>query len=251
MSILSLSHFRSVSFAAGLVVASASALAGDPNVSPTAEFFGFRAGPSTAVSGAALEAREAFLGHMVGTSSYGFEQNLPNPVGGFLMNDPDGTTNVVSIGGTAAMGDANSLAAGRFNTTVGGSRWLDIVSNSVSFTFRDPFAAIGVFLTDIGDFETELKISLRNSETNDTVEFDMTSRLTSTNTQNLAFWGYLDRSGATYNRMTISSRFSQVDRFGIDDITLGDPIVSNPVPRPGTLALAAAALGLMALRRRA
>lgn len=247
-------HLRSVSFAA-LALAGAAPAFADPlpiNLPATEEFFGFRPGTGTAISGAAATAQNSFMLNMVQTSTYGFEQNLPNPVPGFIMSNPDNSSNTVTVGGSARMGDAASLANGRFNTTSGGSRWLDIVGNVVTFTFEDPFAAIAMFITDIGDFETSVVFSLRNSSNGDLTTFDLGSRSGSQTDQNLAFWGFLDRSGATYDRLTITTRFAQADRFGIDDIVLGIPTTGQgQIPVPGTLALAAAALALMTLRRRA
>jgi hypothetical protein len=243
---------RSVAVAAVFLTGAVPALANDLTVAQ--EFFGDRPGPGTAVDGAALMSHNSFLSGMSASSSFGFEASFPTPVTTFTMNNPDLTTNRVDITGNqgvnARIGDSVSATNGRFNTTSGGTRWLDIVATTVSFSFEDPFAAIGIYLTDIGDFESLVTLSLRNSVTGAETTFDLTSRLSlGERNQNLVFWGYSDPTGASYNRLTINTVRSQDDRFGIDDITLGVPTV-GAVPVPATLGLALAALGLLALRRR-
>jgi PEP-CTERM motif len=140
-----------------------------------------------------------------------------------------------------------------FNTTPGGSKWLQMFPDfnssgaSAIFDFANPIAAFGFFLSDTQEgFPGEI-----------TVEFDdgtaqsLSFQKTSGETGGVLFFGFTTDPGQSFNSVTINTGQTSGlrDIFGIDDVRFVTAV--STVPEPATLALLGFALvGLAASRRR-
>ncbi|WP_424985914.1 PEP-CTERM sorting domain-containing protein [Microbulbifer sp. S227A] len=131
---------------------------------------------------------------------------------------------------------------GRYNTTLGGSNWLDSNDNSainLAAAGGSMFDSISFFLTDVDDvgrvaFEIEVAGEM----------FDVAEDILNSNRQGdgdlfLVSIG-LD---SLVNSVGISLFIESGDGFGIDDVRLGSSM--SPVPVPASLPLLAGGLGLL------
>ena len=211
--------------------------------------------PSGVVSGAALIARNQFIGALtnsVATNSFealainvSAPQNLSFGFAGIATLTGDGTV-------------TNTPNAGRFATT-GSKYWRQEVGAGKTFgiNFSQSVAGFGFYGTDIGDFSGKLTLNfflgaapagsflVQNGDMsgNEVVALD----------GNLRFWGVTYSSNA-FNKVEFVLEGSD-DIFGFDDMTVADASqVSQVVPEPASMALVGS--GLLALigfarRRRA
>lgn len=143
--------------------------------------------------------------------------------------------------------EALSLAStGVFNTTSGGSKFID-ASGNVTITFTEAVAGFGLYLTDLGDFSNSLITATLRIAGGGTAQVDVKSDGLNAD---LLFFGVYDDSSAAYSSITFNTN-SLGDVFGMDDFVAVVRPVDQRIPEPGTLSmLAIGLLGLGALRRR-
>ncbi|MCE2917243.1 MAG: hypothetical protein LW768_17105 [Rubrivivax sp.] len=241
-------------FAALLVGATLTGTAyADPvkDVGEFSSFFGFTPIPGGSITGDAKTKRDAFAANLLNQSTYGFEgTNVGFPFTSFTATGTYGEK-TFDLDPDDRLLANNNPAAGRFATD--GQAWAEMRSSTMTWDFSaNPLHALGFFMSDLGDFETDIVFTLYAVDGTQKV-FNISGELNGqAPSGGLAFFGFTDSTGASYNRLMVSADLRN-DAFGIDGVVTGavrgaDP---NPVPLPGTLALAAAALGLMAMRRRA
>lgn len=140
---------------------------------------------------------------------------------------------------------------GRYNTTLGGSNWLDSNDNSainLAAEGGSMFDSVSFFLTDVDDvgrvaFELEVAGEM----------FDVAEDILNSNRQGDAdlFFVRIDLDGLV-DTVGLSLFIESGDGFGIDDVRLGSSVA--PIPVPASLPLLAGGLGLLgwiARRRRA
>jgi hypothetical protein len=243
------------SFLACAIVASvAGAAHADPapNAGQYRSFWGLTNEPGGSVVGAAKSAFDEFSSRLLSSSDYGFEVDSGTPIDAFVANGTFGPK-VFEVLPEDTLFAGRSTVAGRFATD--GETYAEMKSgNSISFDFsQNRLSALGFYLTDIGDFESDVTITVLDSISGKFESFNV-SREVGTNGKsgNLAFWGFVDDTGASYDRVTISAQpGTSPDYFGIDGLRTGAVRPPTPVSLPGSLALTVAALGLMTLRRRA
>jgi MYXO-CTERM domain-containing protein len=216
-------------------------------------YFGLTQEANGSVGGDALAQANAFKSRLLTSSGYGFEVGRPDfTFRNFTATGSYGPTTFEIADPDEILRSKNTPNNGRFATD--GTGWAEMESPTVTFDFSaNPLQALGFYMTDLGDFETNVVVTLFDTDSKQR-SFNISDLLGPGQIGNssLVFWGFADTTGASYTRMTISADLSD-DRFGIDSFITGSVQAPNPnpVPVPGTLALAAAALGLLALRRRA
>lgn len=206
-------------------------------------FFGENQTPANTVSGAPVTARNSFLGSLVGVGTEQFESAAVGTGAPLAVNFPGSSSGITAtLTGTGSIN--NNTGAGRFNTSPGGSKWWE-VSGAFQMDFSSPIAAFGFYGTDIGDFNGNVTVALRNAATNAVTNLVINNTLNGRN-GSLLFWGFVDPT-ATYNRITFGNTNAGVDFFGFDSMTIGDQQQVS-VPEPVTLSLLG--LGLVAAARR-
>lgn len=226
--------------------------------------------PSTLPRTNATAARNAFLDRLTGVKTQDFESAQLGSGGLAVVNalasggDPLQVfpSTVSSFGQAAVVNnsfDGNEYF-GRFNTSsAGAGQWIDI-DFAFTLEFATPVSGFGFFATDVGDFDGSLEVLLSFVGGGSlTIEDVAPTPSTSTN-GSLLFFGVVDDtqliSGVQVRVMQALSpddpNFS-AEIVGFDDLVTGalKPRDPNPVPEPGTLALAGLSLlGLAAARRR-
>ena len=222
--------------------------------------------PAQSTYGAPATARGEFLNKLNGTAgSHDFENNgiwnlADTPLGVRFNNGTTGTGANVIDATLAGTGQVGTATGGRFNTTAGGSRFLQ-VSTGTEFTlsFSTAIAAFGFYGTDIGDFGGVLSLILTpwNGGPDETLVVRPQSNQAAASGA-LLFYGFADMS-SEYRRITFVSlgTTSDQDFFGFDDLVVADrgqirvPTTPPGVPEPGSLALAGLALFAAGYARKA
>ncbi len=203
--------------------------------------------PPRTVMGDPLIQRNLFVARLLSTVGvWNFEEET-SPGSGVLVY-PHGTymhnVNVVRNGvsmnlalatsDTSALRVYNFASSGRFNTTQGTNPftglpykvYLNLVpadsTNPTSFTFASPISFFGFYGTDFGDFLANITITLHKSG-GGTVDYPVTVVPTDSN---LVFWGFVDTTGTTYDKIVMSNDLpvpdtNKRDLLGLDDIYWG------------------------------
>jgi hypothetical protein len=109
----------------------------------------------------------------------------------------------------------NGTVSGEFNTTSGGSKWLDADPNVV-ITFASPIAGFGMYGTDFGDFNSQMSWKLYKTG-GGTVTHTIGHTVNSLNNGALIFTGFVDDTD-TYDK--VEMLYTDLgDAVGLDDIT--------------------------------
>ncbi len=224
-------------------VAIASLLPATANAAATI-YFGENQSPAGGVSGDPLTARNAFLAALTaGVSTEDFESEAVGApsvpltfVGGL------GTING-NLTGTGAI--RNSPSFGTYATS--GSQFYDNEFEAFTISFATAIAAFGFYGTDIGDISQALQVTLDIGLSSERV-FTVANTINGNNAS-LLFWGITDVANPF---TTVTFAQSGSDRFGFDDLTVGDVKQVKGVPEPAAWAMMLAGFGLVggAMRRR-
>jgi hypothetical protein len=167
---------------------------------------------------------ETFEGFAVNTQGL----SLSSAVGDFTMTTAGsgGLCAPTCADGVKILDAANSPFSGRFNTTVGGSKWLDSFDARVfDLTPIPGINAIGFYITDPNDSGGRFSFSVAGGAINVSFADIFGAALANGRVYYLSFTSADDITG-----LTIFANSSN-DGFGIDNVTVGR------VPEPGTLAL--------------
>lgn len=190
-------------------------------------FFGEEVFPGSAVIGQPLTARTSFSAAVASESVITFESVA---LGGAYGIDP--------IAGVAFAGPLSAVSAtftttgqmrvvetppggyaGRFNTTSGGTRFLDFQDN-LTITLSTPVNAFGFYGTDVGDFDGQVKVTLTD-DVGGTQTFDVPHSLLGSDGA-LLFWGIKRAAPIVSVRLfCVPNTVGLTDYFGIDDIRIG------------------------------
>ncbi len=219
-----------------LVTAAAMAIASPALAAPTI-YFGENQSPASGVSGAPVTARNQFLAALTaGVSTENFDSRpLGSPPIALSFTGGLGTISATLTGGGVLQGAPNT---GAYATS--GRQYYDNNFNAFKISFTTAIAAFGFYGTDIGDVSQQLQITLdqglssqRSFTVNNTVNG---------NNGSLLFWGITD-TAQTFTSVSFAQSGS--DRFGFDDLTVGDVAQVNPVPEPATWAMMIGGVGMV------
>jgi hypothetical protein len=122
----------------------------------------------------------------------------------------------------APTGIASVDFGGRFNTNpVGGVRYVELGAQlAFVIDFDVDIAGYGMFLTDIGDFNAQWSVTMRDVNGVNTTH-QINHNVGSPN-GNLVFWGFIDSTGLLYNQITIS-KDNTADAGGLDGVYMITP----------------------------
>ncbi len=224
-----------------LAVAAASPVVAAPTI-----FFGENQSPASGVSGAPVTARNQFLGALTaGVSTENFDSRpTGSPPIALSFIGGLGTISATLTGGGNLR---NSPNTGAYATS--GSQFYDNEFNAFKIAFNTGIAAFGFYGTDIGDVNRQLNITLDEGLASQRI-FTVNNTLNANN-GSLLFWGITD-TAQTFTSVSFAQSGS--DRFGFDDLTVGDvaQVTGGAVPEPATWAMMIGGFGMVSgsMRRR-
>jgi len=194
--------------------------------------------PNSAAAAASFDAAAALLGT---SSTITFEGA---PVGAFtsLTAAPG-----VTVTGTDLNGDSQVVrnvtafppapALGGFNTTPGGTEYVDLLGGFVTFTFSTPTQFFGAYLSGVQNFGQTDMVTFSDGTTE---LINVPNGGTDGFNGLLAFVGFTD-SGKSISSVTISAGQAGPgagggeDEIGVDDVRYQSAVAVSPVPEPGSL----------------
>lgn len=185
-------------------------------------------------------AQAAFLSNLVGVGTETFE-TYGDGIGAPLAISFPGAGTATLTGGGNVDDDP-----GTGQNAVSGSKWWRTgAGNDFVITFDTAVSAFGFYGIDIGDIGSSLTLTLANGSSVDVaIPHDTGTSMNGS----VIYFGYIDVDNA-FTSVTFSNPGTG-DDFGFDDMTIGVRDQVTGVSAPGSLALAALALGVLATSRR-
>jgi hypothetical protein len=139
-----------------------------------------------------------------------------------------------------------------YNTTAGGSYFVEIQAGTLTFTFSSGIEAFGAYFSGVQDFYPNEAITFSDG-TLELISIPETG--TSGSVGALDFVGFTD-AGESITSITLNAGNANTgaDYMGVDDVRFLTVPTTTGTPEPSSIAMTVAglvALGLVALRRRA
>lgn len=241
--------------AAAFTVSGAAAAPGCPAGPDYLCYFGANATANGTVTGAPLDARNAFAAALtaaapISVASEAFDlsrQAVTAPLN-LTVGQLTGVGEIEDRRDDPTTGDF----PGRFDTSGGqGAAWWQTTGDFEIAFGPGGVSAFGFYGTDIGDFEAGLTLTLTYD--GGALQFDLLDP--SKESGSLMFFGIIDEA-RRFTKATFGVVQGQTTDFlGFDDFVVGvlAPVSEPPpngIPEPGTFALGALSLGLLAAARR-
>ena len=231
--------------AAGLAAGIASAASAAPGI-----FFGIDQNPGGTVppAGNTATARASFLSNLTSVGNEDFESFAIGTTPPLVLSFPGSNGNLTAtLTSTLNVTVTNQNPVGQYSTS--GTKHLDAeFGTTLDIDFSaSPISAFGFYGTDISDSGGDLVVDLVDSMNNMS---SITVVVDGQNNGSLLFWGFID-TAATYTSISLRNTSSS-DRFGFDDMVIGDR-EQVTLPEAGTLGLlgmSIVALGVAGRRRR-
>jgi len=200
---------------------------------------GSPSGPNSTLAATNFDAAAAMLGT---ESVITFESA---PVGSFTslavapgvtITGSDVNGNHQSINNTF---DASFPSLDGYNTTSGGSHFVEMTGGSLVFTFATPVQFFGAFLSGVQNFlQDTYTFSDGTSQTINVPEAG-----TSSSVGELAFVGFTD-AGKSISSVTVNAGTNAFDAIGVDDVRLQSAAVTTPEPGSALSALTGCFFGM-------
>lgn len=235
--------------AAGLVVVIS---ASGQSLAAPVTFLGvdLNTGDTVPAGGNAATARSNFLSNLSSVGNENFSGLAVGTQPPLILSFPGSSGNLtanLTATGNDVVQVSNTPVVGLFATSP--SNFLDAgfgMTLNIDFS-STPISAFGFYGTDIADSGGDLVVDLRNSLGVTTTRTLLTND--PNNNNNVLFWGFFDTTD-TYTLITLRNT-SDSDRFGFDDMVIGDRLQVTPTdgttPLPAALPLFATGLGGLGL----
>lgn len=167
---------------------------------------------------------------------------------GVTLNGTDSNGNNQTIRNTSNSPSYPTLDG--YNTTPGGSYFVEIEAGTLTFTFSSGIEAFGAYLSGVQNFYPNESITFSDGSSE---SISVPEAGTSSSVGALDFVGFTD-VGKSITSITINAGNATVggDYIGIDDVQFVTPS-NSAVPEPGSIGLAVSgslALAFVVLRRR-
>lgn len=239
--------YRPLALALLLSAASAAALALPTIVSG----YDATANKVVVAGGAPATARASFEGALSGIGAPLLRENMEGmTVPGALANQSPIAFSFGSITGNGITPSNEALSGtftGVFNTTAGGSKFID-ATGVVTITFAQALSGFGLYITDLGDYSDSLITATLALAGGGTTNVDV--QRGGANASLLFFGVYESDPNVQYASITFNTNGIQ-DVFGLDDFVGVVRGTGAQIPEPATLTLLAMGmLGIGAIRRR-
>jgi len=195
-------------------------------------FFGENGAPDYGVTGDPVTQRNLFLSSVSNPATLNFEGLTPGVYTSMNWTPPApqssiGITvtnplNEIRVDEWDLLVDGPATPTGRYNTSPGGSRWVEFRDRMV-LSFSSPISALGFYGTDWGDFNGTITVTFTDTDGSE-ITFTVPNTTPAANAS-LLFWGFVNPF-RQYTQVRFVCNYAVTplpgdeDYFGIDDLII-------------------------------